>query len=64
MSELKISWTENSDVKVEEQESTTGDSFLNEVISYGFTPILSTLKEDEEYFYVYCEQECWLRGGK
>lgn len=41
-----------------------GQDLINQAFLKGLTPIIGTLTECENYFYVRCEQSCWLRVGK
>lgn len=51
-------------IEVEPPKTLTSDDFIAEVKRNGFNPIEGTLKENDNFFYVYCENERWLRGAK
>lgn len=51
-------------IEVEPPKTLTADDFIAEVKCNGFTPIMSTLKEDGNFFYVFSEEGCWVRGAK
>lgn len=51
-------------IEVKPPKTLTSDDFISEVKCNGFTPIMSTLKEDDNFFYIYCKNGCWLKGAK
>lgn len=51
-------------VPLEPPKTLTADDFIAEVKRNGFNPVESTLNEDDKFFYIFCEQDCWLRGEK
>lgn len=58
----KVGWAQS--VNAESPENLTAESFISEVIKSGFKPIESTIYEDDNFFYVFCEKGYWLRGAK
>lgn len=51
-------------IEVDPPKTLTADDFIAEVKINGFKPIESTIDEDDNFFYVYCEKGYCVRGAK
>ena len=51
-------------VEISKPKELTEQDFISEVKSHGFTPVLNSLKSNDDYFYVFCEEQLWARCYK